>query len=324
MVDTGRISWGIVGTSGFAGNFFAPALKEAENAELVAVCGRDAEKSRGFAKKMEAASAYGSVEELAGDEDVEAVWIASPNHMHKEHAVTLLRAGKHVLCEKPLATTAADCREIASEAEQADRLLTVGYNMRQDPILKWLHKRWNRGEFGNPALLRINRFHAYPDHPPEWRTRRSTSGGWSINDIGTHLIDQCLWFMGRAERVTGHLATRRFEVETDDLSVVTISCENGGLASLESSTALPAGRPRVELYGTEGYAVAELARLACVVRLIEGRNDGAPEIRNFEESNLFVLEAEAFGRAVRGLEPPAVTPEEAARNVEIIERARGF
>lgn len=326
MTDNTRIKWGIIGTTGFAGNFFAPAIRDAENAELAAVCGHDPERTREFADKMGAAKAYASVEEMAKDQDIQAVWVASPNHLHHEHATAMLEGGKHVLCEKPLDLSPGGCRLLYSTAAAADRLLTVGYNMRQDPILKSLRERVAGGEFGKPSLLRINRFHAYPDAPSEWRRHKDTSGGWSINDIGTHCIDQCIWFLGRAEEVSGHLSTRRFEVETDDLAVVGMTFESGAVGSVEVSTALPAGPPRIEFYGTNGWFKADLSRMASVIRLQEQVGDLPAKDSPVDhgEINLFKLEAEAFSRAVAGKEEPAVSAEDATHNIEIIEKARGY
>jgi predicted dehydrogenase len=246
--------------------------------------------------------------------------------MHHDHAKTLLEAGKHVLCEKPLDLSPGGCRLLFSAAAAADRLLTVGYNMRQDPVLKSLRERVLDGEFGAPSLMRINRFHAYPDEPSEWRKSKETSGGWSINDIGTHCIDQCIWFLGRAVDVSGHLTTRRFDVETDDLSVVGMKFENGAVGSIEASTALPAGPPRVEFYGTKGWFMVELSRMASVIRLKEQIGEEPAKEKPVEEGDrdLFKLEAEAFGRAIRGEEEAAVQRDDAVHNIEIIEQARGY
>lgn len=325
MTDNQHIKWGVVGTTGFAGNFFAPAVRNAENADLHAVCGSDIHRAREFADKMGAQRAYGSVEELAADQIVEAVWVASPNHMHHEHAKTLLEAGMHVLCEKPVDISPGGARLLFSVAAVAGKKLTVGYNMRQDPVLKKLRARVMNGEFGKPSLMRINRFHAYPDDPSEWRKSKETSGGWSINDIGTHCIDQCIWFLGSAENVSGHLTTVRFDVDTDDLAVVGMDFESGAVGSIEVSTALQAGAPRVEFYGTKGWFAAELTRMASVKRRWEQIGDEpAREIPVEKDADLFKLEAEAFSRAVAGHEDVAVGADDAVHNIEIIEQARGY
>jgi predicted dehydrogenase len=192
-------------------------------------------------------------------------------------------------------------------------------------VLKELRARVMGGEFGHPSLMRINRFHAYPDEPSQWRKSKQTSGGWSINDIGTHCIDQCIWFLGRAERVSGHLSTVRFDVETDDLAVAGMDFESGAVGSIEVSTALQAGAPRVEFYGTKGWFVAELTRMASVKRWWEQTGDQpAKEIPVEKDVDLFKLEAEAFSRAVAGHEDVAVGADDAAHNIEIIEKARGY
>jgi len=326
MTDSTILNWGLVGTSGFAGGHFAKALVEAENASLAAVVSHDPDRAEKFASRVKAGKAYTSVAELAADTEIDAVWVASPNHMHFDHAKSLLEAGKHVLCEKPLALTSAHCRKLFDTAEKAGKKLTVGYNMRQDPLLKSLKARVDAGEFGKPGLVRVNRFHAYPDDPSPWRRQKQTSGGWSINDIGTHCIDQCIWFLGYAKTVSGHLATRRFDVETDDLSLVAMTFESGALGSIEVSTALTAGPPRVEFYGTGGWFVVEHGRLASVIRHKEqvGKDDAVDTTVDNSGVNLFKLEAEAFGRAALGLEEVAVPSKDAVHNIEIIEQARGF
>jgi 1,5-anhydro-D-fructose reductase (1,5-anhydro-D-mannitol-forming) len=317
------IRWGVIGSSGFAADHFAPAVVEAEGARLTAILGSEQAKAEAFAQKIGAERAYSDLEAFAADDGIDAVWIASPNHMHRRQAVACLTAGRHVLCEKPLATSSADGQAIIDAAKRSDRLITVGYNMRQDPLLSRVRQRYLDRVYGPPAFLRVNRFLSYPAQPQGWRTKWDTSGGWAINDLGTHLLDQLIWFLGHSTNVSGMLTTCRFDVDTDDLAVVQAIFENGAIGSIEASTGLGEDRPpRLELYGLEGWAVVEMDPFGSGVRLEEKVGDDEVTSEQVEPVNTYALQVEAFGRAIRGEEAIAVSAAQAVHNLEMIEQVR--
>ena len=323
-MSTRTLGWGVIGASSWGKNTFGPAIVAAENGRLCAVLSSDQAKADRFCEKLEVDRGYASLDTFLADADVEAVWIASPNHMHAAQAVAALEAGKHVLCEKPMATTAADCEKMIAAAVRADRLLSVGYHMRHHPLHQQLHADWAAGKFGKPVHVRAQLYFAYPRPPKEWRQKRATSGGWSICDVGTHLIDLLRWFGGGAAEVHGELSSLKFGYETDDHSVVTVRFESGALGVADGSTGAGAPAPRLELYGTEGYCICEGTLFGTGGKVAIGEATKGPETTNAKFAALYQLQAEAFGRAVLDGEDLLVTAQDGLENIKIIERARGY
>ncbi|MFW5735423.1 MAG: Gfo/Idh/MocA family protein [Oceanidesulfovibrio sp.] len=325
MTREANVRWGIVGTSGFAGHTFGPAIVGSRRGELYGCVGSDRSRAEDFADRLGAAKVYQSVDDMAEDPDIEAVWIASPNHMHKDHALALLVEGKHVLCEKPMAVTPDECEAMVEAAEDNGVLLSVGYHMRHHPELRLLRERFIARRFGKPVEARARMFHAYPAPPSSWRATGQTSGGWAINDIGTHLIDLLRWFLGEADQVRGELATKRFHVESDDHAVVMARFDSGGLGLMECSTGAPGPGFLFEIYGTEGFAVAKdvMFGQGGSITLMEPGWPGV-EKNDVEQINLYEAQVDHFCAAVRGEEELRVTGEDGLRNVEIISSARGW
>jgi 1,5-anhydro-D-fructose reductase (1,5-anhydro-D-mannitol-forming) len=323
-MTTKTINWGLVGTSGWADTTFGPAIAAAENAKFAGVVGSIPEKSAAYAEKHGAETAYGTLAEMADDDKIDAVWIASPNFLHAEQAIQLLEKGKHVLVEKPMAISPDDGKRMAEAAKKADRLLSIGYHIRQHPDHQQLLKDWSAGKFGKPVQARAHLFFANPEPPAEWRQKKHTSGNWVLGDIGTHLIDQLIWFFGKPAEVQGFMSSPRFELESSDHGVVAIRFENGGLGIVEASVGSPGRGPSLELYGTTGYAIAEGTFFGGPGKITVGKTEGEPETRDAKELNLYQAQVEAFGRAISGEEALAVSPEEGIRNLEVIQKARGW
>ncbi|MBI4604303.1 MAG: Gfo/Idh/MocA family oxidoreductase [Planctomycetes bacterium] len=318
------VSWGLLGASSWAEHTFAPAIAAAGNARLAAVLSRDKGRAEALARTHPGAKAYDDLGAFAADPEVEAVWIASPNHLHAEQAIAALEAGKHVLCEKPMATSAADCERMGRAASAAGRVLSVGYHMRHHPDHAQVRADWIAGRLGKPACVRAQLYYAYPQPPPEWRRRRETSGGWAINDVGTHLIDLLRWLCGEAKEVRGHLSSPRFGLETDDHALVAIRFQSGALGIADGSTGAGAPAPRLELYGADGYCVLEGTLFGGGGTIASGWGNGPPKVRRARAMNLYQLQVESFGRAVRGEGELLATAADGLENVRIIERARGW
>jgi 1,5-anhydro-D-fructose reductase (1,5-anhydro-D-mannitol-forming) len=319
-----QVGWGVIGASSWAKNTFGPAILGAENGKLCAVLSSDQAKADRFCEKWEVDKGYTDQEAFLSDDNVEAIWVASPNHMHAEHSIAALEHGKHVLCEKPMATTVVDCEKMIAAAEKAGKLLSIGYHMRHHPLHQKLQAEWTAGEFGKPVYVRAQLYFAYPRPPREWRQQRATSGGWAICDVGTHMIDLLRWFLGDAADVHGELSSNKFGYETDDHALVTVRFENGALGVADGSTGAGAPAPRLELYGSERYCICEGTLFGTGGKVMTGRLSEGPETTNAEFAALYQLEAEAFGRAILDGGDLLVTAQDGLENIRIIEKARGY
>jgi predicted dehydrogenase len=319
------LRWGLVGTSGFADRIFAPALEQAGQV-LVGAAGSTVEHSGSFAERHGCPHSYASVDDLLQDPNIDVVWVASPNYLHEPHIASALTHGKHVLAEKPLATTGGAADALARLADSVDRRLGVGYQARFHPGLRDLRELIRDGSLGQVAFVRSSWQTQYPALPREWRLKRETSGGWSIMDIGTHTLDAALWLTEFPETrlLAADLSTQHWPVEVDDLALLLLAL-GSSRAVVEAATGVQGPVSRIELYGTEGWAIVTgtfVDRLGlCGGGLtasngIERSYDDAP--------NPYERQAAAFAAWTRGHDYAGATARDGARNVAILESARDW
>jgi predicted dehydrogenase len=317
------VKWGLIGASGWADHTFAPAIRSAGNAELSAVLSSSAERSADFCTRHHVSKGYTNFEAFLEDTEFQAVYIASPSYLHADQVVAALRAGKHVLCEKPMALNVSECKSMIEVAEQSAKLLSIGYMMRYHPMHRKIQADWKTGKFGKPVSVRSQFYFSYPGVPPTWRQKRETSGGWAINDIGTHLIDLLLWFLGDATDIYGSLSSTTFDFETDDQALVIFRSTSGCIGVAEASTGAVGPAPRLELYGSEGYCILEgtfLGQGGTVTQSIGSKL----EIFDALPINLYQAQVEAFGRSILSGEPLINTAEDGIKNIQILSKARGY
>jgi 1,5-anhydro-D-fructose reductase (1,5-anhydro-D-mannitol-forming) len=323
MDDLVRLRWGLVGSGGFAAAVFAPVLRNAGQ-ELLGAAGSSPQGSAAFAVRHGVPRTYASLEAMLRDPDVDAAWIASPNHLHEEHVRMALEAGKHVLAEKPLAITGSGARDLVELAERRERRLAVGYQGRFHAALRDLHARAREGALGEVAYIRASWQTRYAGLPDAWRLRQNTSGGWAIMDIGTHTLDAALWLTGFvAPRLLGsRLSTQHWPVAVEDLAVLLLQLGEA-TAVVEAATGVQGPANRVEVYGAGGWAIATgvfVPRLGAAggrLTLSDGTArtyDAAP---NPYESQVAAFAAWTAGRNYVG-----ATGAEGAINIALLEQAR--
>ncbi len=318
------VRWALVGASSWADHTFGPAISSAPSAIFHGVASSRPARAVSFARKHEVKHAFGSFEEMVADERIDAVWIATPNHMHREQTVQALNAGKHVLVEKPMGLSVTECEEMRDAAQRAGRLLSVGYHARQHPVHQDLRRRFKAGEFGEPQRVRAQLYTRSTDEPPAWRRKRATSGGWALSDIGTHMIDLLRWFLGPHESVYGELSNRCFGFETDDHALVTVRFGSGAIGTAEAAHCAPSTGLCLEVYGSERYAVCRNTFFGKPGSLTVGRGGAEPEVSVSDCYDLYQREVESFSRAVLGAAPLAVTADDGIENVRIMQEARGY
>lgn len=266
--------FGILGTSGHAQRVAAPVLMRSPAASLLGAAGSTPEGGTRFAAEHGLARRYQNLDHMLDDKDIDAIWICSPNHLHAGQVARCASAGKHVLVEKPLATSHADSLAAGGAATRAGITLRVGCQHRFRPSHQRVRAIVQSGALGNIGFARIHRFWGYPyfegmdpARPPAWRRSTETSGGWIINDIGSHLLDLLLWITGSEAVVAGAvLASQKFDVATDDSTAVLLRLGNAGIGLMETSCASQSPGSRIELYGVQGWLRADdtLSGAACI------------------------------------------------------------
>jgi UDP-N-acetyl-2-amino-2-deoxyglucuronate dehydrogenase len=318
----------VIGSSGHAARVAAPVIAATAGARLAAVLGSSPERSAALAGQYPDCRAYAGWDELAQDATLDAVWVAGPNNRHVEFAGNCLKAGKHVLLEKPMATSTADALELAKMAEDRDLRLMVGFQHRFRPAHRWLRDQVREGLFGEPKLLRIHRFWPFPyfeDMPADaslsWRSSLSESGGWVLNDIGSHLIDLAQWLLDTPVQLAfARTSNFKFlEASAEDSVLLVLDTGVGALVTIETSNAMASFPGTIELHGSAGWARAD------------GTFDGGGAIathtgerRNFQDVSALQANGwalEDFLAGIDGSPTIGATARQAAENVAIVEAA---
>ncbi|OPG16274.1 Gfo/Idh/MocA family protein [Ferroacidibacillus organovorans] len=274
-----RVRIGVVGCGGIANGKHLPSLSKISEVELVAFCDIDEMRAQKAAKTYgtEDAKVYTDYTEMFRDGSIDVVHVLTPNDSHADISIAALQAGKDVMCEKPMAKTAADGRRMVEAATRTGRKLTIGYNNRFRPDSQFLKKACVRGDLGEIYFAKA---HAIRRRAvPTWGVflDEEKQGGGPLIDIGTHALDLTLWMMDnyKPRSVVGttyhKLGTRKdaanawgpwdpekFTVEDSAFGFITM--ENGATIILESSWALNTlliGEAKCSLSGTEGGADME-------------------------------------------------------------------
>jgi predicted dehydrogenase len=255
-------------------------MREAEAlglAELVAICDPSEASLHAAGDRFGVAERYADYRELIRRDDVDVVTIATPNSSHEEISVAALAAGKHVLCEKPLALSYAGARRMEEAARRAGKKTSVNFRYRWVPSARYMKELVESGEVGDVHQLFMNYFNAAvqdPGQPIRWRQTRAEGGG-ILADIGSHMIDLAHWLVGPVGRVYAHRRTftperategaegpGRMSVDVDDAATCLLEFASGATGAINAS-GMALGRvnhQRVELYGTKAGVVYEIDR----------------------------------------------------------------
>jgi predicted dehydrogenase len=255
--------WGFIGAGNVTEVKASPiGAFTQEGSRVVAVARANAAQAQAYASANGIARAYDDVADLCADPDVNAVYICTPNHLHKQHALAAIRAGKHVLCEKPLAITAEDCATIVEAAERARVVLAVPYYRRFYPVVERLREIVLSGRLGRltSAQAVCHGWFQPPQEPPpdgraiNWRTRREESGGGTLTDIGSHRLDLLCWLLGEPRSVSATVERIMAWYDGEDQANVTVQFANRAVAQLDQSWCTRALRDTLMVFGTEGQA----------------------------------------------------------------------
>ena len=249
----------LVGVGAAAQINHLPVLKKLEHVEVVALCDRDPEKAARVAQKFGVPASYNRFEELLADDSIEAVDITTPNYLHAPMAAAALEAGKHVLCERPLARSGTEAAAMAKAAKKADRLLMCALQHRFHPHAQLLKKFVEKGDLGEIFLAKGGWLRQKTEwDSDEWRAQKRESGGGVVLDLGFQMLDQALWVLGwpKVESVTASVhRTRKGEVE--DSATAFLRLASGATLTLELTWGLLMEKDfaYLNLFGSGGAAL---------------------------------------------------------------------
>lgn len=315
------MTFGILGASNFALRRMVPAMQAARGVHLVALATANRDKAAPFADLVPGLRVHASYDDLLADPAIEAVYIPLPNHLHVEWSIRALEAGKHVLCEKPLALQASDIDPLIAARDRTGRFATEAYMIVHHPQWHQVRDWLDQGEIGQ--LGHVDAAFTFHNPDPDNIRNRAETGGGSIPDIGVYAYSS-IRFAARAEPVTLHAAiTRENGVDTYARVSGTMAGPKGpfSFAAMTSTRLHP--RQEVTFQGTTGMIRVHVpfnANVAGEAALTLSRA-GAPDlVLRWPGLNQYVLQLEAFVAHIREGAPYPWTLEDARRGQEMIDR----
>ncbi len=286
-----QIGWGFVGTSGWVGGRFAPAVRAAGH-RVVGGFGSSAGASAAFAERF-AATPYRDLGEMLADDAVEAVWIASPTALHPEHARAVAAAGKPMLLEKPVAATATAARQLAADLAGTPALVATGFQHRFNPAVAAVAETLAKGQLGTLCSLVIQHSMAGPAAPAAWRADPA-SGGWAIADLGAHLLDIAASLLPGARFWAARLSSPGRGLPVDDESWVLLA-DGEATVVIRAATGAAGPASYIEAAGSEGWV-----RAAGFWTGTSRVTDSAGRDEELPATDLYAAQTAAFSDAVAG------------------------
>ena len=315
---------GVIGAGAIAQLAHLPSLAKLKGAELAALCDNDGAKARALADRFGIPDVFTDLEEALGYEQLDAVVIATPNHLHEPHVLSALAAGCHVLCERPLALSTRGVERILAAAQRADRSVLVANNHRFRNDVQAMLGFLRGGELGRLTGIRAG-LYQLRGSVAGWRLRRNEAGGGVMLDAGLPLLDTALWLADYPEptRVSAHMERGRGANAVDDAILVTISCEPGFTLTLDLSRNYVGEEERMWFEVLASRGSARLAPLR-VVKELNGRpKDVSPTGASTRETPFiqsYRAELAHFVSVLRGETPykPPVDQVQLHRTLEAI------
>ena len=313
------LGWAIVGIGSHADLKIAPAIKLARDSQLVAVYSRNRGRADAFAETHGAAAAYSELDALLADPRVDAVFVASPNSLHAEQTIRAAKAGKHVLTEKPMATSAGDAASMVRACRDNGVKLGLGFELRFHPAHLWAkqligdgvigrirlaHGQWGRGQRGDPVHLPRTGLRAW------WEQPEFMGGASVLMGLGVHVFDLMRFLL--QEDIVEVVALTDGQTERQPLehiASISLRMSGGAIASVMCGRMLPDTQNDLALYGSDG-------RIATKETIWEARLGRAEVVsatvnrtETFEYDYLanFVDELEDFGQAIEQSREPRAT-----------------
>jgi predicted dehydrogenase len=317
-----KVSWGVLGVARIATQKVIPAMQRGEWSEVRAIASRDFQRAESAARTLGIAKAYGSYEELLADPEIEAVYIPLPNHLHAPMSTQAAEAGKHVLCEKPIALSVAEARQLIAVRDRTGRRIEEAFMVRTHP--QWLATLdlIRAGRIGD--LRAIAGAFSYFNRDPQNIRNVPEYGGGALMDIGCYLVTMSRYLFQDEPRRVVALIERDPQMQIDRL-VSGIMDFAGGQSTFVCSTQMVAYQ-RMQIFGTRGRIDVEIPfnappDRACRIFIDDGSSlfgDGIETVE-FPIVDQYTIQADLFSQAIREATPSRFPLEDAVNNMAVIE-----
>lgn len=316
-----KLRFGVLSTASIARSAFIPGVQNARRAEIAAVASRDYAKAKDTAEQFDIPKAYGTYEELLKDPDIDAVYIPLPNHLHKEWTIKAAKAGKHVLCEKPSALSPEEASEMVEACREAGVIFSEAFMYRYHPKHRRVREIIEEGEIGQIRAIHGCFTYNHIENKENVRYKK-TMGGGAIYDVGGYPISAARMILGEEPLAVSVQAL--FSEEHDHVDVmatglvefpngVGLTFDCGMWAAPRCTLEIVGSLGRIELPVAFGWEQSE-EPAQIIVHVGDQRRE-----ERFGVLSHFMLEADAFAAAVLDGTPLPYPPEDAVRNMKVVE-----
>lgn len=317
------IKWGVLGTAAIAAGCTIPGMKQAEGCELYAIAGRDEKKVQKFKEEYGFAKAYVGYDALLADADVQAVYIPLPNNLDYEWVMKAVAAGKHVLCEKPIALNAKEAEEMYAAAKEKGVILAEAYAYLHSPYIKALKEEVLSGIIGDVDY--IETAFLTQGYKEDIRLYKELGGG-AMYDLGCYCTTMILTLVD-SEPVYVKANAEMSEKGIDLFTVGIMKFENGIRASFNVGMMLGTDSndryDRLYIHGSKGCIKSSVEYNQAGELKYTVVSEGKEIERSVSARQNYCLELEQMNRAIMGTEAPHVTPEFSIKNAKLIDAVLG-
>ncbi len=317
-----KVSWGVLGVSKMAVERTIPAMQQGSLSRIDAIASRESDRAEACARQLGIPRSYGSYEELLADPAVEAIYNPLPNNLHVAWTEKALQAGKHVLCEKPIAMNAAEGKRLAAAQQRSGRLVMEGFMVRFHP--QWLRVRELIASGRLGTVRAVHGVVTYNNPDPANIRNIVDAGGGGIMDIGCYMIYFARFVFGAEPRQVMSRIERDPAMKTDRLASAVLDFPQGH-ATFLCSTQI-ARSQRFQVLGTSGHITVEIPINAppdrpCRLIVDDGRDvlGSGAEIIELPVCNQYTLQGDAFSACIRDGTRPAVTLDDSILNMRVID-----
>ncbi|HEY2038227.1 MAG TPA: Gfo/Idh/MocA family oxidoreductase [Edaphobacter sp.] len=299
-----------------------PAFARSERTRLVGMWRRDQEAARKDCEEHKIAHCFATPEALCSSPEVDAVFITSPDAMHRADTLMALRYGKAVLCEKPVAMNSAEAQEMAEAAKAAGVLYGVAQNFRYNHTLDWIRERIQEGKIGQPQFAHAEFDYPADRAPRKWIKDPSLACGGPIGDVGVHCIDALRYVLGEEVETVSTLADKSHpEDEVEAKAMLQMRMTGGILANVTVSARAPY-RTLMEITGSDGVILAENGlTVDRPIEMVLRRAGDIVETATVNNADAYTRMLDGFADALQNGSSFAATGEDAVRNMAVLDAA---
>ncbi len=305
-VPSGRLGWGVIGIGNIVQSTIAPAMVAEPECDLVAAVSRDQGRADGFARRFGARNAYADYDEMLGNPEVEAVFIATPNVFHPEQVIAAAAAGKHVLCDKPLANDVDSAKRAVDACSKAGVRLGVNFHNRHLPWVQEVSRLIADGAIGDVEMVQVQ-VGSGPRNYDNWRADPEMAGLGTVHNVGVHGLDFLRVLLGaEAVEVMAMFDRSPGSGGVETIALLTLRFSNATLVHYNANEKLRDPLNDISIYGSEGRIFGSSFTRSRSDGTLSVLTDSGETVANYPAPNAHRLAVAAFTSAIlRGEEPNA-------------------